>query len=68
MAIYEVTWNVKYRYTRFIEAGTKLEAVEISTDMGNAGVELEDYGYEVSRMIAKSVDSRNLSVKYQGFQ
>ena len=34
MAQYEVTWTVKYLYTRSIEADNMGEALEISEDMG----------------------------------
>ena len=51
--VYEVTWSVRLKYTRVIEAGSKREALEISEDMGNAGVELEDTDYSVSAMRAK---------------
>jgi hypothetical protein len=51
--VYEVTWSVRLKYTRIIEAGSKREALEISADMGNAGAELEDTDYSVSAMRAK---------------
>jgi hypothetical protein len=64
MPEYEVTWTVKLRYTRIIEANSKREAVEISYDRGDAGVELDctggaggEYGpgyqYDVSQMKAR---------------
>ena len=57
MAQYEVKWTVKYLYTRSIEADSKQEALEVSQDMGDGGVEIEDYDYTVSQMRAKKVTS-----------
>ena len=55
MKTYEVTWSIKL--TRTIEAGSKREAVEISEDMGNAGVENPAPDYEVSTMKARRVSN-----------
>ena len=57
MAQYEVNWTVKIRYTRSIEADSKQEALEVSQDMGDAGVEIEYPDYTVSQMRAKKVTS-----------
>jgi hypothetical protein len=57
MKTYEVTWSIKL--TRTIEAGSKREAVEISEDMGSAGVEDPAPDYEISAMKARMVSSRS---------
>ena len=57
MAQYEVRWTVKYLYTRLIEADNMGEALEISEDMGDGGVEIEYPDYTVSQMRAKKVTS-----------
>ena len=57
MKTYEVTWSIKL--TRTIEAGSKREAIEISEDMGSAGVEDPAPDYEISAMKARMVSSRS---------
>jgi hypothetical protein len=57
MKTYEVTWSIKL--TRTIEAGSKREALEISEDMGSAGVEDPAPDYEISAMKARMVSSRS---------
>lgn len=55
MAIYEVTWTTKLWFTRVIEANSRREAVEISEDMGEAGVEIDFPDYKCSTMKAREV-------------
>ena len=57
MAQYEVSWTVKYWFTRIIETDSKQEALEISEDMGNAGIEIDYPDYTISLMKAKKVVS-----------
>jgi len=56
MAQYEVSWTVKAWYTRVIEADSKQEALEVSNDMGDGGVEIHPT-FAVSQMKAKKVVS-----------
>ena len=55
--LYEVTWNIEL--TRYIKAYSREHAIEISEDMGNAGVENPPPDHDVSPMRAK------LSQKYK---
>ena len=55
MAVYEVSWTAKTRFTRFIEADSGREAVEISEDMGESGAEIDFPDYEVTVMKAKKL-------------
>jgi len=49
--LYEVTWNIKR--TRYIKAYSREHAIEISEDMGTAGVEDPPPDCDVSPMRAK---------------
>ena len=55
MKKFEVTWTARIWYTRVIEASSRREAVEISEDMGNGGVEIDFPDYKVSTMKAREV-------------
>ena len=57
MKKFEVTWTAKLWYTRVIEANSRREAVEISEDMGEAGVEIDFPDYKVSTMKARMVSN-----------
>ena len=57
MKKFEVTWTTKIWYTRDIEANSRREAVEISEDMGDAGVEIDFPDYKVSTMKARMVSN-----------
>jgi len=48
---YEVSWTIKL--TRWIEASNKAEAIEISEDMGNGGMEVDTY--DITPMKAKRI-------------
>ena len=55
MAVYQVTWTAKVWFTRVIEADSRREAVEISEDMGDGGVEIDFPETKFSEMKAKEV-------------